>query len=87
MFGMRAVVDTEPRELASAREWSRELGARHLVHAGEGLSALRAGEGRVQRLRPEQVVARIAGSAAGSSQASGPHPDPPPGGGRERGKI
>jgi hypothetical protein len=62
MFGMRAVVDTEPRELASARQWSRELSARHLVHAAEESTALETGDGRVDRLRPEQVVARIAAS-------------------------
>jgi ATP phosphoribosyltransferase regulatory subunit len=62
MFGMQAVVDTEARELASAREWSRELSARHLVHAADELTALETGDGRVDRLRPEQVVARIAAS-------------------------
>jgi ATP phosphoribosyltransferase regulatory subunit len=65
-FGMRAVVDTQPRDLASARGWSRELGARHLVHAGAELATLRVGDGRALRLRPEQVVAKIAGGAAPS---------------------
>jgi len=66
MFGMRAVVDTQSRQLASAREWSRQLGARHLVHAGHELVALRAGDGPVRRLRPEQVVATIAGAKSPS---------------------
>ena len=60
MFGIRAVVDTEPRELAAAREWSGRLGARHLVHAGEDLTALRVGDGPVRHLQPDQVVATIA---------------------------
>jgi ATP phosphoribosyltransferase regulatory subunit len=85
MFGMRAVVDTEPRELASARKWSRELGARHLVHTGEEQAALRVGDGPIRRLPPDQVVAMIAGSGA-RSRPSGPPPPPsapPPRGGRE----
>jgi ATP phosphoribosyltransferase regulatory subunit len=73
MFGLRAVVDTEARELSSAREWSGGLGARHLVHAGEELTALRAGDGPVERLPPEQIVARIAGSGG-----VGNPPGPPP---------
>jgi ATP phosphoribosyltransferase regulatory subunit len=62
MFGLRAVVDTQARGLEAARGWSRELGARHLVHAGEELMIYDEGDGRARRLRPEQVVARIAGT-------------------------
>jgi hypothetical protein len=62
MFGLRAVVDTQARGLEEARGWSRELGARHLVHAGDELMVVDEGDGRPRRLRPEQVVARIAGT-------------------------
>jgi ATP phosphoribosyltransferase regulatory subunit len=62
MFGLRAVVDTQARGLEEARGWSRELGARHLVHAGDELMVFDEGDGRARRLRPEQVVARIAGT-------------------------
>jgi hypothetical protein len=63
MFGMRAVVDTEPRRLASALEWREALGAEHLVHAGGGRTvawSAAATPARVQRLPAEQVVARLA---------------------------
>jgi len=62
MFGLRAVVDTQARGLEEARGWRRELGARHLVHAGDELMVFDEGDGRARRLRPEQVVARIAGT-------------------------
>jgi ATP phosphoribosyltransferase regulatory subunit len=67
-FGMRAVVDTRSRRLASARKWSSELGARHLVHSDGALVALGVGDGRVRRLPPEQVVARIAGGNSGGDR-------------------
>jgi len=62
MFGMRAVVDTEPRRLAAAQEWRSALGAEHLVHAGGGQTVAWSAPGgsRVQRLPAEQVVARLA---------------------------
>jgi ATP phosphoribosyltransferase regulatory subunit len=62
MFGMRAVVDTEPRRLAAALEWRAALGATHVVHLGGGGAAAwsAAGASRVQRLPAEQVVARLA---------------------------
>jgi hypothetical protein len=53
------------------------VSARHVVHAGSELTVLETGDGRVHRLRPEQVVARIAGSNL--PQAS----DPLGAGGRE----
>ena len=61
MFGIRAVVDTEPRELAAAREWSGRLGTRHLMHTGEDLTTLRVGDDPVRHLQPDEVVATIAG--------------------------
>jgi ATP phosphoribosyltransferase regulatory subunit len=61
MFGMRAVVDTEPRRLAAALEWRAALGAGHLLHVGGGRTvAWAAAGGRVRRLAGEQVVARLA---------------------------
>jgi hypothetical protein len=63
LFGMRAVVDTEPRSLAAAREWRGVVGAVHLVHCpGEGPVHMVPGEGRSRRLPAEQVVARLAAS-------------------------
>jgi ATP phosphoribosyltransferase regulatory subunit len=63
LFGMRAVVDTQPRALPVARDWCRTLSARHLVHvADSGSVAWAFGAARVRRLPPERVVARIAGS-------------------------
>lgn len=63
MFGLRAVVDTQARDLDQARRWGQELGARHLVHAGEALTAIADGGDPIRGLRPDQVVARIAGAA------------------------
>ena len=62
MFGMRAVLDTEPRRLAAALEWRSALGAAHLLHVGGGPTvAWSAGaSSRVRRLPAEQVVARLA---------------------------
>jgi ATP phosphoribosyltransferase regulatory subunit len=63
LFGMRAVVDTEARSLAAARDWRRVVGAVHLVHCpGSGPVHLVPGEGRRRRLSAEQVVARLAAS-------------------------
>ena len=61
LFGMRAVVDTEPRGAARAEAWGRGLGARHVVHVdGPGPVRWTPAEGRGRRLPPEQAVARIA---------------------------
>jgi ATP phosphoribosyltransferase regulatory subunit len=62
LFGMRAVVDTQARGQAAARAWAAGLGARHLlrVEAG-GLVGWAPAGGRLRRLPPEQVVARLAG--------------------------
>ncbi len=62
LFGMRAVVDTEARALPAAKAWAGQVGAAHLVHCGGGAQvALTGPDGRVRRLPPEQVVARMAG--------------------------
>jgi ATP phosphoribosyltransferase regulatory subunit len=63
LFGMRAVVDTEPRSLAAAREWRRVIGAVHLVHCpATGAVHMVPADGRSRRLPAEQVVARLAAS-------------------------
>jgi ATP phosphoribosyltransferase regulatory subunit len=61
MFGMRSVVDAQPRRLAAALDWRAALGARHLLHvAGARTVAWAAGEGPVQRVPAELVVGRLA---------------------------
>ena len=68
MFGMRAVVDTQPRGLAAALGWREALGARHLLHLnGSGRTAWAAGNGRVRRLPTDQVVQQL---VAGSQPAA-----------------
>jgi ATP phosphoribosyltransferase regulatory subunit len=63
LFGMRAVVDTEPRSLAAAQEWRGVIGAVHLVHCpGTGPVHMVPSDGRGRRLPAEQVVARLAAS-------------------------
>ncbi len=63
LFGMRAVVDTEPRGLASAREWRKTIGAANLVHCATGAKlSWVGGDGRLRRLPGAQVVGRLAGS-------------------------
>lgn len=60
MFGMRAVVDAEPRRLAEALEWRTSLGADNLVHVGGGRTVSWTSGGDVERLPAERVVARLA---------------------------
>jgi ATP phosphoribosyltransferase regulatory subunit len=62
LFGMRAVVDTEPRNDAAARVWWQAVGAANLVHCrGDALVSWTAEGRRARSLPPEQVAARIAG--------------------------
>jgi len=62
LFGMRAVVDTQPRSLAAARRWAAGVGSRHLVLVESAERALWVpGGGRSRRLSPQQVVGRLAG--------------------------
>jgi len=62
LFGMRAVVDTEPRSQTEAKVWWRAVGASNLVHCrGEGDVAWSSGGQRTRNLPPEQVAARLAG--------------------------
>ena len=65
LFGMRAVVDTEPRRDRDARSWWRALGAENLVQCrGKAKVAWTARGGRTRLLPPEQVAARLAGALA-----------------------
>jgi ATP phosphoribosyltransferase regulatory subunit len=63
LFGMRAVVDSEPRPLPAARSWHRQVGAVNLLHCtGEGKVAWVDLASKTLRLPPEQVVGRMAGA-------------------------
>lgn len=64
MFGMRAVVDTQPRTLKDGVGWRDSVGARHLVHCtgATRVSWQPVREG-VRRLPAEQLVGRLAGAA------------------------
>jgi ATP phosphoribosyltransferase regulatory subunit len=62
LFGMRAVVDTEPRGQADSRDWWRAVGAANLLHCKGDTEVSWSAEGRRTRtLPPEQVAARLAG--------------------------
>ncbi len=64
MFGMRAVVDTEPRSLAAAAGWRESVGARNLVHCtGAARVAWQPAREGVRRLPAEQLVGKLAGAA------------------------
>lgn len=60
MFGLRAVVDTEPRRLGAALAWRQALGADHLLHVGSTGTVAWSDGVRVRRLPAEQVVTRLA---------------------------
>ena len=65
LFGMRAVVDTEPRNEGAAKAWWRTVGATNLVHCrGEKAVSWSAPGQRARTLPPEQVAARLAGGGA-----------------------
>ncbi|HKW70327.1 MAG TPA: ATP phosphoribosyltransferase regulatory subunit [Candidatus Dormibacteraeota bacterium] len=65
LFGMRAVVDTEPRNEPAARAWWQAVGAANLVHCrSESLVSWTAKGQRARSLPPEQVAARLAGGAS-----------------------
>jgi hypothetical protein len=62
LFGMRAVVDTEARGPADAKNWWRSVGAANLLHCKDGGEVAWSADGRRTRtLPPEQVAARLAG--------------------------
>jgi ATP phosphoribosyltransferase regulatory subunit len=65
MFGMRAVVDTQPRNHKEAADWWRAVGAVNLVHCHNSKSTSWSAPGRrMLKLPPEQVAGRLAGSTA-----------------------
>ena len=65
LFGMRAVVDTEPRGHKEAIDWWRAVGAVNLVYCRTPVSTWWTAPGRRTRtLPPEQVAGRLAGSPA-----------------------
>jgi ATP phosphoribosyltransferase regulatory subunit len=65
LFGMRAVVDTQPRSHAGALDWWHAVGAANLVHCRTAKSTAWTARGRRTRtLPPEQVAGRLAGSPA-----------------------
>ena len=65
LFGMRAVVDTQPRNHKDAVDWWRAVGAVNLVHCHTSTSTSWSAPGRrMLKLPPEQVAGRLAGSPA-----------------------
>jgi ATP phosphoribosyltransferase regulatory subunit len=65
LFGMRAVVDTEPRSPEAARSWWEAVGAANLIHCGDSSTVSWSARGqRARKLPPEQVAARLAGGVA-----------------------
>ena len=65
LFGMRAVVDTEPRGHKEAIDWWHAVGAVNLVYCRTAVSTAWTAPGRRTRtLPPEQVAGRLAGSPA-----------------------
>jgi ATP phosphoribosyltransferase regulatory subunit len=65
LFGMRAVVDTQPRDEAAAKAWWRSVGAVNLIQCrSESTVSWTARGQRTRRLPPEQVAGRLAGGLA-----------------------
>jgi ATP phosphoribosyltransferase regulatory subunit len=66
LFGMRAVVDTQPRDHDDAVSWCRVLGAANLVHCRSASSVSWTVPGRrPRRVAPEDVATRLAGATRG----------------------
>ena len=62
LFGMRAIVDTEPRSPDDAKSWWQAVGAANLIHCASDARASWTSPGkRAKTLPPEQVAARLAG--------------------------
>ena len=65
LFGMRVVVDTEPRSEAAAKAFWHAVDAANLVHCrSEALVSWTAEGQRARSLPPEQVAARLAGGGS-----------------------
>lgn len=66
LFGMSAIVDTQPRDPEDAAAWSRSLGAANLLHCRNASSVSWSVPGRKARqLAPDEVASRLAGAARG----------------------
>ena len=65
LFGMRAVVDTQPRSQVESKAWWHAVGAVNLIHCHSESSVAWTVRGqRTRRLPPEQVAGRLAGGLA-----------------------
>jgi ATP phosphoribosyltransferase regulatory subunit len=61
LFGMRAVVDTQPRDPADAQSWAKAIGAVNLLHCTNSTSVAWTVPGkRVRTLSPDDVAAQLA---------------------------
>ena len=68
LFGMRAVVDTQPRDQDDAVSWCRALGAANLVHCRTPATVSWTVPGRKpRRVPPDEVATRLAGATRGHS--------------------
>ena len=66
LFGMRAVVDTQPRDHDDALAWCRALGAANLVHCRNTTSVAWTVPGRrTRQLEPDDVATKLAGAMKG----------------------
>jgi ATP phosphoribosyltransferase regulatory subunit len=66
MFGMRAVVDTQPRDHDDAVSWCRALGAANLVHCRNTSTVAWTVPGRrTRQLKPDDVATKLAGGTRG----------------------
>ncbi|HLZ94430.1 MAG TPA: ATP phosphoribosyltransferase regulatory subunit [Candidatus Dormibacteraeota bacterium] len=66
LFGMNAVVDTQPRDVEDATSWCRALGAANLLHCRNASSVSWTVPGRkAKQLTPDEVASRLAASARG----------------------
>ncbi|HEX9127268.1 MAG TPA: ATP phosphoribosyltransferase regulatory subunit [Methylomirabilota bacterium] len=66
LFGMRAVVDTQPRDHDDAVAWCRALGAANLIHCRNTTSVSWTVPGRrTRQLKPDDVATKLAGAMRG----------------------
>jgi ATP phosphoribosyltransferase regulatory subunit len=66
LFGMRAVVDTQPRDNDDAIAWCRGLGAANLVHCrGTSTVSWTVPGRRTRSLAPDDVATKLAGTMRG----------------------
>ena len=61
LFGMRAVVDTQPRDPADAQSWAKAIGAANLLHCANASSVAWTPAGkRMRTLSPDDVASQLA---------------------------